>query len=689
MKRKIPSNRPQPQSRCLGILLAVLFLSCLFSSKVSAQTVGQEAPPPLPAAPPPVITYSAQTVPPVIGKASSISAVAGWQIVSFPVSQVESVWGLKRMLYKMSRNSYIPIDPVNNPQSLEPGLAYITYSDSPCKIYFTSKKQLSQQPIATSLQPGWNLVGLPSMKAIDTPAVTLTNMSGQTIVPADLKERASWPQRTWISPDSNTFVNGRWTKAGKSLNSLVAPGQIFALYCREPLRLNWNIDLPVQAFPEVAQVSPANPAVGDTVFVKGSRLGSRETGTVSIAGMALPNSSILDWQPNYIKFKMAQGIPSGSLRVSVNGRPSTANLVAISSHKTNLAKAATSTVKTGTTGKAVSAKPSTSKAYVGVKPATQSATKSATTAPKAAAQQTAAKSSVSKSASSASVNKLSSIDKEIANVEYDLNNIDLSKANTSSKSESAPQAKAVKAVSPDDAALEAERQKNNANYYEKQSQIQSKLREAASDDDASYLLPGASSISGNATLVGEVVSYQGRPIKGARVALSSGQRGLTDQSGAFIIRNVPPDRLVRISVSKSGYKVGRGKIAINDGQTKRVKVELKRLPKDQTVDGGEAVKTGNFTVKAESLRVGPRDRRLYISKIEVTQDGNLSKHWQNTWWDDNGDNYTELRCDEANLDETYNITITWKSRGKRAREITGKWSKKFTSDDQTFIFSHP
>ena len=300
----MPSNRPQPQSRCLGILLAVLFLSCLFNSKVSAQTVGQEAPPPLPAAPPPVITYSAQTVPPVIGKASSISAVAGWQIVSFPVSQVESVWGLKRMLYKMSRNSYIPIDPVNNPQSLEPGLAYITYSDSPCKIYFTSKKQLSQQPIATSLQPGWNLVGLPSMKAIDTPAVTLTNMSGQTIVPADLKERASWPQRTWISPDSNTFVNGRWTKTGKSLNSLVAPGQIFALYCREPLRLNWNIDLPVQTFPEVAQVSPANPAVGDTVFVKGSRLGSRKTGTVSIAGMALPNSSILDWQPNYIKFKM-------------------------------------------------------------------------------------------------------------------------------------------------------------------------------------------------------------------------------------------------------------------------------------------------------------------------------------------------------------------------------------------------
>jgi len=684
VKRNVPSNWLKPQSRCLGILLAVLFLSCLLSSEVSAQTAGQEAPPPLPAAPPPAITYSAQTVPPVIGKANSISAVAGWQIISFPVRQVDSVWGLKRMLYKMSRNSYVPIDPVNNPQSLEPGLAYITYSDSPCKIYFTGNNQ-SSQPLTTSLQPGWNLVGLPSMKAVNNPAVTLTNMSGQTIVPTDLKERASWPQRTWISPQSNTFVNGRWTKTEKSLNSLVAPGQIFALYCREPLRLNWNINLPSQAFPEVTQVTPANPAVGDIVFVKGNRLGNKETGTVSVAGMALPNSCILDWQQNYIKFKMAQGIPSGSLRVSVNGKPSTANLVAISTSKTNLAKAAPSAVKAGATGKAVSTKPSANKTNISLKPATKSTNATPKTAPKTAVT----KGSASKSTASASVKKLSSLDEQIANAEYDLNNIDLDKVGANSSKNSAPQAKAVKAVSPDDVALEVEQQKNNADYYEKRSQVQSKLRQAASDDDASYLLPGGSVLNGSATLVGEVVSYQGRPIKGARVALSSGQRGLTDQSGAFIIRNVPSDRLVRISVSKSGYKVGRGKIAINDGQTKRVKVELTKLPKDQTADGEEAVKTGNFTIRAESLRVGPRERRLYISKIEVTQDGNLSKHWQNTWWDDNGDNYTELRCDEANLDETYNITITWKSRGKRAREITGKWSKKFTSDDQTFTFSHP
>jgi len=451
------------------------------------------------------------------------------------------------------------------------------------------------------------------------------------------------------------------------------------------LRLNWNINLPSQAFPEVTQVTPANPAVGDIVFVKGNRLGNKETGTVSVAGMALPNSCILDWQQNYIKFKMAQGIPSGSLRVSVNGKPSTANLVAISTSKTNLAKAAPSAVKAGATGKAVSTKPSANKTNISLKPATKSTNATPKTAPKTAVT----KGSASKSTASASVKKLSSLDEQIANAEYDLNNIDLDKVGANSSKNSAPQAKAVKAVSPDDVALEVEHQKNNADYYEKRSQVQSKLRQAASDDDASYLLPGGSVLNGSATLVGEVVSYQGRPIKGARVALSSGQRGLTDQSGAFIIRNVPSDRLVRISVSKSGYKVGRGKIAINDGQTKRVKVELTKLPKDQTADGEEAVKTGNFTIRAESLRVGPRERRLYISKIEVTQDGNLSKHWQNTWWDDNGDNYTELRCDEANLDETYNITITWKSRGKRAREITGKWSKKFTSDDQTFTFSHP
>lgn len=688
MKRNVPSSWPQPQSRCLGTLLAVLFLSCLFSSKVWAQAIGQEAPPPLPAAPPPAITYSAQTVPPALGQANSISAVAGWQIVSFPVREVESVWGLKRMLYKMSQNGYVPIDPVNEPQSLEPGLAYITYSDAPCKIYFTSKKA-SSRPVVTSLQPGWNLVGLPSLKAIENPSITLTNMSGQTIVPTDLQERASWPQRTWISPHSDTFVNGRWTKTSQSLDKLVAPGQIFALYCREPLYLNWNINLPSQAFPEVTQVTPANPAVGETVFIKGSRLGSQKTGTVSIAGMALPNSCILDWQPNYIKFKMAQGMPSGSLRVSVDGRPSSANLLAVATtpnataKPTTVAKTASKAQTTAATKATTAAKPTTTAKTTAKAQTTASAKTAATTKP------TKIKSSASPAAASASVTKLSPIDEQIASIEHDLGNVDLDKVGHSSNKGTASQAKTVKAVSPDEAALEVEQQKNNANYYEKQSQIRNKLAEATSDEEASYLLPGTSVLNGSATLVGEVVSYQGRPIKGARVSLSSGQRGLTDRSGSFIIRNVPSDRLVRISVSKSGYKVGRGKIALNEGQTKKVKVELTKLPQDKNANGEEVVKKGNFTVRAESLRVGPKERRLYIAKIEVTQDGNLSKHWQNTWWDDNGDNYTELRCDEANLDETYNITITWKGHGRRAREVTGKWSKKFTSDDQTFTFSHP
>ena len=89
------------------------------------------------------------------------------------------------------------------------------------------------------------------------------------------------------------------------------------------------------------------------------------------------------------------------------------------------------------------------------------------------------------------------------------------------------------------------------------------------------------------------------------------------------------------------------------------------------------------------MRKGPKDRRLYVYKIEVTQEGNLSKHWQNTWWDDNGDSYVELRCDNAELDANYNIEVTWKGGSKRQRVVSGKWTKKVISEDQTLTFSNP
>ncbi|MGM9991593.1 MAG: carboxypeptidase regulatory-like domain-containing protein [Candidatus Bruticola sp.] len=625
------------------------------SHKAAAQAISQETPPPLPSLPPPIINYSLQTAPPAVGKANSISTAAGWQIISFPVKKVDSVWGLKRMLYKMSGISYIPIDPVNNPQSLEPGIAYLTYADSPCTIYFTNS-QKSAQRTSTKLTPGWNLIGLPSMKTVSNQLSTLTNLSGQTIVPIDLKERSSWPQRTWISSHSGTFVNGQWTKTGKSLNNLVNPGQIFAIYCREPLKLNWNLDLSAQNFPEITQITPSSPSTGDIVFIKGSRLGSLETGTVSIAGMPLPNSCILDWQPNYIKFKVPNGVNSGSLRVSVQGCPSSASLISFSNQNNNLTKATV----------AASSKHNVTSSTIA---------KSAATSPK---NSTASSKKVSLK-TNANTKKFSYIDDHIADIEHDIDNT----TKSSSSSASSNSKKQVKAVSPSEASFEAQQQR--------QISKSSKAILPTDDDDANFLLSGGlPSLTGSSSLTGEVVSSNGRPIKRARVTLSSGQRALTDTLGCFSISNVPSDRQISISVSKNGYNTGKGKIAINSGQTKKIKVELS--PKNS--EGGnknskEVRQTGNFVVKAESMRVGPRERRLYVYKIEVTQDGDLSKHWQNTWWDDTGNAYVELVCDDAALNENYNITITWKSRGRHSREVSDKWSRKFTSKDQTFTFSHP
>ena len=626
----------------IGFLL--ILLVALVLTDLCAQAQNREAQiPGMPKNPPPLIVYQKGSTPPE--NASTIKLTAGWQIVFFPVKKVSSVWGLRRMLYKFNDNFYVAVDPVNNPQALEPGIAYITFSDAPSIVYFKSSSPAGVD-VRTSLSKGWNMIGFPALKDSGSTLVTLTNQSGQSIVPTDLQERSSWPSKTWISPNTATFINGQWQITSQSLVNSLKPGRILAVYCREPLTLNWNTDPSTAVIPQVSQVVPNDPSPGSTVFVKGSNLG--KPGTVSVAGMPIPSSSITDWRPNYIKFKMPLGVPSGSLRVIVDGYPSVASSVAISPLKATVAQ-------NNVPAAAVPAAPAT------------------------AASITAPKQPVAKPISS------NSLDARIADVETDIAN--LNSANSVALNSKTAD---LKPTAPEEAINETDNYNQYEGYNTQHREITSRL--SGQPQSTSSLLDnvglgGLGRASGNSSIVGVVTTGRTHPLSGAKVTLGNGQRTTTNSSGEFAFHNVPASNNMRVSVSKSGYKNGSGSVAVAPGATKSIRVNLS--PSSVNPSDSKVAKKGNFTVRAESMRKGPKDRRLYVYKIEVTQEGNLSKHWQNTWWDDNGDSYVELRCDNAELDANYNIEVTWKGGPKRQRVVSGKWTKKVISEDQTLTFSNP
>ena len=306
--------------------LCWLLVVLLLPSRVGAQALPYKLPA-LPSSPPPPIEHRFNTPPPP--NCQVIETSAGWQLISFPVRQVTGFWGLEHQLYKLVDGRYVAIDPVNNPQSLEAGLAYLAYTPQPTRLYFVGNHKAGVG-LVTQLNPGWNVIGFPAPPSMATGKVTFTNQKGETLDPQDLKSPQALPQGSWFSPLAYTFAQGKWQTTGRQVSSHLEMGQIFTFYCYEPLTLNWNWAPPQGKAPQISELSPAQVQAGETFIIKGRHLGNGRQGSLSLAGLPLDRSHIVEWHDNFIKVRLPrQGVASGAVRVFVDGYPSQPQMLAL------------------------------------------------------------------------------------------------------------------------------------------------------------------------------------------------------------------------------------------------------------------------------------------------------------------------------------------------------------------------
>ena len=198
-------------------------------------------------------------------------------------------------------------------------------------------------------------------------------------------------------------------------------------------------------------------------------------------------------------------------------------------------------------------------------------------------------------------------------------------------------------------------------------------------------------------LSGIVVDNAGRPLAGAEIRLQSGPRTYSEFDGSFRFDSVPAG-VQGVRIYKAGYKLGQGRVSVIPGSSRTLKVSLSRegsaAPGRTRHSSPSAPETaapqyGNFEVSGKAMHVGPRDRRVWVYKIEVTDLNDSSRTWQNTWWDDVGQSSYNLLCDNATIGHRYRIKITWRNHGRYQRERSNDWEVEFTRSGQTFSYDNP
>jgi hypothetical protein len=132
----------------------VLFL--LLSGTALSQQPGPEptAAPKFPTLPPPSIGAR-----PPDGTGMRFALHTGWNLVSFPFAQLESVRGLQYALLRPRNRSTSVVDPTVQAREVDTHFGYWAYANHDSVMEATGAGALSD-PV--HLEPGWNLVGCPN-----------------------------------------------------------------------------------------------------------------------------------------------------------------------------------------------------------------------------------------------------------------------------------------------------------------------------------------------------------------------------------------------------------------------------------------------------------------------------------------------------------------------------------------------
>ena len=203
-------------------------------------------------------------------------------------------------------------------------------------------------------------------------------------------------------------------------------------------------------------------------------------------------------------------------------------------------------------------------------------------------------------------------------------------------------------------------------------------------------------------LEGDVVDNMNHSLTGVKVLLDNGQYAVTNDSGYYIIRDVP-EGAHTMSTSKLGYKMAHGKISIEKGKTHKVLISLSPVhstpetlnpPPPPPSDSPEGVinNTSQGLIKSSEQEKGHLQvivdayddgtNRWWPKKIDVGEVGNLNYYWYKDYDHDYGDTWYEVDCPGVRVGKTYRIRVLWATK-KGARTQWNTWDRKIYKQDQT------
>lgn len=290
----------------------------------------------LPPTPPPPIAVGSSAKVPNPQHAETIKANQGWQIITFPLGRVEAVSGLPRMLVRKGPSGIEYIDAVNNPEKIDPGLAYITYFDKPGIVSYSGQANNGSIYHSTTLFAGWNLLGCPTTALIDRQNITVTRAGGITARPLDVCNGQTTPSSAWLYSKVYYFSEGKWQSRdllghGK-FNSTV---QVTAIFCWSEMTLNWNSTPPQGGIPKIGFITPEVAAPGDEVVIKGRYLGEAGHGVVLLDGIPVSPGNVDIWTPSVVKFRVPPGATSSNISVMVDRYPANTLKLSVSAPPVN------------------------------------------------------------------------------------------------------------------------------------------------------------------------------------------------------------------------------------------------------------------------------------------------------------------------------------------------------------------
>lgn len=276
--------------------------------------LNQATPPGVPANAPPLVPGSPRAER-ALGATYNLSP--GWNVLSFPFARLTAASGFRYQLYGYSQGNFFAVDPVNSPASVDTRLAFFAYADDATTVSVSGESN-DGQLFTVPLNQGWNLIGCP----FESNLAFTTMSASQPGTIRRLDEAVGSTAASWLA----RTIYGLSSSGGLVTDDLRGPGGFTPFGARwvfafTDTELNLNPVAP-SPIPLLGNLSSPTVQAGDVLVLSGSGFGTPENGQVTLGGIPVPGSAILDWSAAQIRLRVPAGAASGNVVVFVNRYPS-------------------------------------------------------------------------------------------------------------------------------------------------------------------------------------------------------------------------------------------------------------------------------------------------------------------------------------------------------------------------------